>query len=93
MFLNRKKIVYGVAIALIAGANIYASQKDTVELSGLAKANVEALANDAETRCAEEQCKPVTLNITCYYYILDSNNNISGRGEKNPYAYDPNNLI
>ena len=45
--MNKKilKIVFASAFALVAGYSVYASQQK-VEMSDLAMANVEALAND-----------------------------------------------
>lgn len=44
------KIAFVAAFAAIAGYGVYTSQKSNMEMSDLAMANVEALAND-ESNC------------------------------------------
>ncbi len=46
---NILKVTLVAAFALIAGYNVYTSQKSDVEMSDLALANVEALADGRET--------------------------------------------
>lgn len=53
------KLVFASAFALVAGYSVYASQKK-VEMSDLAMANVEALAQSETIRCT-------TLGMTLYY--------------------------
>ena len=91
--MNKKfiKTAFAVAIAMIAGVNVFNAQK-TVVLSDVAMANVEALANDESGRCTESNCKRVESG-TCYYYNLDNLGNICETGEKRPFAYDPYNLM
>lgn len=88
---NLIKSVFVVAVAILAGINVFNAQK-TVVLSDVAMANVEALANDESGRCTESNCKRVESG-TCYYYNLDNLGNICETGEKRPFAYDPYNLM
>lgn len=54
-----------VAVALVAGYNVYSSQKSD-DMSDIALANVEALAND-EAFCSS--CR----ECTGHYYVCESN--------------------
>ena len=88
---NLIKFAFVAVVAMIAGVNVLNSQKTDV-LSDIAMANVEALANNENSRCAESDCKRVNSG-TCYYYNLDNLGNICETGEKRPFAYDPYNLM
>ncbi|WP_455672695.1 NVEALA domain-containing protein [Phocaeicola sp.] len=62
---NILKATFVAAFALFAGYNVYNSQK-AMEMSDLALANVEALANDGEAFCPD--CK----ECTGHYYVCES---------------------
>lgn len=68
---NILKVTLVTAFALIAGYNVYHSQKQDA-ISDLALANVEALAFDVEdlgSNCTWENYQ------TCYYLIVTPNGN------------------
>lgn len=46
---NLLKVVFATMFTLVAGYTAYSSQKSEITLSGLAMANVEALANGEDT--------------------------------------------
>ena len=87
------KFALASVAVVIAGFGIYQNMPQEKTLSDFALENIEALTNDEHTRVPERLCKRVPENITCYYYVLDSNNNIIETGEIRPYAADPLNLI
>ena len=91
------KKIFKFALASVAvtfaGFGIYQNMPQEKTLSDFALENIEALTNDEHTRVPERLCKRVLENVTCYYYVLDSNNNICDTGEKRPYAADPLNLM
>ena len=65
---NILKATLVVAFALIAGMNVYNSQKSDV-MSDLALANVEALAGD---EIGKNNCYPTICNKTCRQYRFES---------------------
>lgn len=76
---NILKLVFASAFALVAGYSVYASQQE-VEMSDLAMANVEALANDENIGSGDpcwnadydaDKPKAVKCGTPCKYEPLD----------------------
>lgn len=68
---NILKVTLVAAFTLIAGYNVYTSQKSDVEMSDLALANVEALAgNETTAECpgGSRECVRVIVGNTVHLY-------------------------
>ena len=65
---NILKATLVAAFALVAGFNVYNSQKSDV-MSELALANVEALANDDENPMCENGCVDNGNGCLCHYWF------------------------
>ena len=65
---NILKVTVVAAFALVAGFNVYNSQKSDV-MSELALANVEALADDDENPMCENGCVDKGNGCLCHYWF------------------------